>query len=220
MRAAVQRLLLGGLAGKLLGLLREVLLAAAYGTGAPAVANRVAQSATLVPVDLLTADVLTAGFLPLHARLRGADPARAAALFHGLRRALWALAAVLTGGLLVAAPAVVDLLAPGLGAGTAATATAFVRVGALGVPSYLQFALLSCLEVSHGSFRLSSLRASGQNAGALAALGLAWWLGEPLVLAGGFALSYLLLHAWAEVALRRLLGAVGVVRARQGAQRA
>ncbi|WP_432519615.1 lipid II flippase MurJ [Kineococcus sp. SYSU DK006] len=203
MRAAVQRLLLGGLAGKLLGLLREVLLAAAYGTGAPAVANRVAQSATLVPVDLLTADVLTSGFLPLHARLRHADPARAAALFHRLRAALWVLAAVLTGGLLVAAPLVVDLLAPGLGAGTAATATAFVRTSALGVPSYLQFALLSCLEVSHGSFRLSSLRATGQNAGALAALGLAWWLGEPLVLAGGFALAYLLLHAWAEVSLRR-----------------
>jgi peptidoglycan biosynthesis protein MviN/MurJ (putative lipid II flippase) len=203
MRDAVRRLVLGGLVGKALGLSREVLLAAAYGTGVPATATRVAQTGTLVPVDLFTADVLTAGFLPLHKELLAQDPARAAALFHALRRALRVLAAVLTAGLLVLAGPVVDLLAPGLEPATAATAARFLRVMALGIPSYLQFSLLSYLEVSHGGFRLSSARATAQNLGMLAALGLAWVLGEPVVLAGGFAAAYLALHGWGHRSVRR-----------------
>ncbi|WP_240900773.1 lipid II flippase MurJ, partial [Kineococcus indalonis] len=203
MRAAVQRLFWGGLAGKVLGLVREVLLAAAYGTGAPAVAARVSQTAALVPVDLFTADVLSAGFLPLHAQLRRESPERAAALFHALRAGLGVLSLVLAAGLLLLAGDVVALLAPGLGASTAATAAAFLRVTALGVPSYLQFALLSALEVSHGAFRLSSVRATGQNLGTIAALGLALLLGEPLVVAWGFTGAYLVLHAWAHARLRR-----------------
>ncbi|WP_432484817.1 lipid II flippase MurJ [Kineococcus esterisolvens] len=204
MRSAVQRLFWGGLAGKLLGLVREVLLAAAYGTGAPAAAARVAQTATLVPVDLFTADALSAGFLPVHAELRRRDPARAAALFHGLRALLLAVALVVTVALLLLAGTVVDLLAPGLDGATAGTAATFLRVMALGVPSYLQFALLSCLEASHGSFRLSSARATVQNAGMVAGLAVAWWLSAPVALAWGFPAAYVALHVWAHRSLRRL----------------
>ena len=203
MRAAVQRLVLGGLAGKLLGMLREVLLAAAYGTGVPATATRVAQTGTLVPVDFFTADVLTAGFLPLHKELLSTDPARAATLFHGLRTALWVLSGILTVGLLVLARPAVDLLAPGLDAGAATASAEFLRVMALGIPSYLQFSLLSYLEISHDGFRLSSARATAQNLGMLASLGLAWVLHQPVVLAGGFAAAYLALHAWGYASVRR-----------------
>lgn len=184
MRAAVQRLVLGGLAGKLLGMLREVLLAAAYGTGIPATATRVAQTGTLMPVDFFTADVLTAGFLPLHKELLSTDPARAATLFHGLRTALWVLSGILTVGLLVFARPAVDLLAPGLDAEAATASAEFLRVMAVGIPSYLQFSLLSYLEISHDGFRLSSARATAQNLGMLASLGLAWLLHRPVVLAG------------------------------------
>ncbi|PRY11419.1 lipid II flippase MurJ [Kineococcus rhizosphaerae] len=200
MRQAVRRLVLGGLVGKLLGLLREVLLAAAYGTGAPVTATRVAQTATLSPVDLFTADVLTAGFLPLH---RGLDPARAAVLFRGLRTALWALAAVLTVGLLAGARPVVGLVAPGLDPSTAASAALFLQLTALGIPSYLQFSLLSYLEMSHGGFTLSSVRATVQNAGLIASLAAAWLLHRPVLVATGFAAAYLGLHAWGHVSLRR-----------------
>ncbi|MCI2240553.1 hypothetical protein MO973_01650 [Paenibacillus sp. TRM 82003] len=203
MRSAVQRLFWGGLAGKLLGLVREVLLAAAYGTGAPAVAARVAQTATLVPVDLVTADALSAGFLPVHARLRRHDPARAAALFHALRAVLLVLALAVTAALLLLAGPVVDLLAPGLDDGTAATAATFLRVMALGLPSYLQFALLSYLEASHGSFRLSSARPTAQNTGMVAGLAVAWWLSTPVALAWGFPAAYVALHAWAHFSLHR-----------------
>jgi peptidoglycan biosynthesis protein MviN/MurJ (putative lipid II flippase) len=203
MRSAVQRLVLGGLLGKLLGLLREVLLAAVYGTGIPATATRVAQTGTLVPVDFFTADVLTAGFLPRHKELLRTDPARAATLFHGLRTALWVLAGVLTVGLLVLARPAVDLLAPGLDAGAARASTEFLRVMAVGIPSYLQFSLLSYLEISHDAVRLSSARATVQNLGMLASLGLAWVLHQPVVLAGGFAAAYVVLHVWGSVSVRR-----------------
>ncbi|MEZ0493338.1 lipid II flippase MurJ [Kineococcus sp. TBRC 1896] len=196
MRDGVRRLVLGGLAGKLLGMLREVLLAAAYGTGVPATATRVAQTGTLAPVDLFTADVLSAGFLPLHKELLRTDPARAHDLFRSLRRALWVLSAVLLVVLVAGAGTVVRVVAPGLEPGTAAVCAQFLRVTALGIPSYLQFSLLSYLEMSHGGFRLAGVRATVQNLGTVAALGAAWLLGEPVVLASGFALAYVGLHAW------------------------
>ncbi|WP_432561943.1 lipid II flippase MurJ [Kineococcus sp. SYSU DK003] len=203
MRDAVRRLVLGGLLGKLLGLLREVLLAAAYGTGAPATATRVAQTATLVPVDLFTADVLTAGFLPMHRELLRTDPRRAAVLFQSLRRTLWVLGLALTAVSLVLAGPVVGVLAPGLDPSTATTAAQFLQVMALGVPSYLQYALLSYLEMSHGGFRLSSVRATVQNTGLIASLGLAWALQTPVLVATGFAAAYLGLHAWGHRTVRR-----------------
>lgn len=196
MRDGVRRLVLGGLAGKLLGMLREVLLAAAYGTGVPATATRVAQTGTLVPVDFFTADVLSAGFLPLHKELLRTDPDRADRLFRALRRGLWVLSAVLVAGLEVGAGSVVRLVAPGLEPTTAAASAEFLRVMALGIPSYLQFSLLSYLEMSHGRFRLAGVRATVQNLGMVVSLGAAWVLGEPVVLATGFALAYLGLHAW------------------------
>jgi putative peptidoglycan lipid II flippase len=196
MRDGVRRLVLGGLVGKLLGMLREVLLAAAYGTGVAATATRVAQTGTLVPVDFFTADVLSAGFLPLHKELLRTDPARADGLFRALRRALWVLSAVLLVGLVAGAGTVVRLVAPGLEPSTAAACAQFLRVMALGIPSYLQFSLLSYLEMSHGGFRLAGVRATVQNLGMVAALGAAWVLGQPVVLASGFALAYVGLHAW------------------------
>ncbi|WP_432544508.1 lipid II flippase MurJ [Kineococcus sp. SYSU DK002] len=205
MRDAVRRLVLGGLAGKLLGALREVLLAAAYGTGAPATAARVAQTGTLVPVDLFTADVLSAGFLPLHTELLRTDPSRAASLFRAVRAGAWVLSALLVAVLLVLARPVVDLLAPGLDDATATTSARFLQVMACGVPSYLQFSLLGYLEMSHGGFRLSSVRATVQNVGMIASLGAAWALGEPVLLASGFTLAYLALHAWGARSVRHLL---------------
>ncbi|GAB7192040.1 hypothetical protein NUM3379_27490 [Kineococcus sp. NUM-3379] len=203
MRQAVQRLFWGGLAGKVLGLVREVLLATAYGTTAPAAASRIAQTGTLVPVNFLLADALAAGFLPLHATLRTSRPAQAATLFHVLRVLLWALSLLLAAVLWVAAPGVVPLLAPGVDARTAALSADFLRVMALGIPSYLQFALLSYLEMSHGEFRLAGVRAVGQNVGMVAGVALAWSLSRPVLLAWGFTAAYLLLHAWARGSLRR-----------------
>ncbi|WP_345713931.1 lipid II flippase MurJ, partial [Kineococcus glutinatus] len=202
-RLVVLRLFWGGLAGKVLGLLREVLLAAAYGTGAPADAARVAQTATLSPANFFVADTLVAGFLPLHGALLREDPARAAVLFHAVRRVLGGLSLVLAAALLLLAPQAVALLAPGLAPRTAATAAAFLQVMALGVPSYVHFALLSYLEASHGSYRLSSVRPTGQNVGTVGGLLLAWWLSSPVLLAWGFTAGYLVLHAWAAASLRR-----------------
>ncbi|MEZ0166481.1 lipid II flippase MurJ [Kineococcus sp. LSe6-4] len=215
----VRRLVLGGLAGKLLGMLREVLLAAAYGTGVPATATRVAQTGTLVPVDFFTADVLSAGFLPLHKELLRTDPDRAHELFRALRRALWVLSAVLVVALVTGAGTVVGLLAPGLEPATAAASAQFLRVMALGVPSYLQFSLLSYLEMSHGGFRLAGVRATVQNLGMVAALGAAWLLGEPVVLASGFALAYVGLHAWGLGQVADLLPAGSTTGTREALRR-
>src|SRR5690242_15376074 len=81
-------LLTGGLLGKVAGLARELLLAAFYGTGDVVAAFRIAQAASLVPVNFITSDALNAGFLPLYQGRRDDDPDDAHALYRAAHLAL------------------------------------------------------------------------------------------------------------------------------------
>src|SRR6266508_3657887 len=123
------RLVLGGMAGKVLGLLRETLLAALFGAGRVVAANRVALTATFIPVNFFTADALSAGFLPLYVRYRKEGSAMASALYRGVRLVLAALSLLLMVVLLLGADIWVGLLAPGFDSETAhiaATGAAYV----------------------------------------------------------------------------------------------
>src|SRR6266498_1519577 len=126
------RLVLGGMAGKVLGLLRETLLAALFGAGRVVAANRVALTATFIPVNFFTADALSAGFLPLYVRYRKEGSAMASALYRGVRLVLAALSLLLMVVLLLGADIWVGLLAPGFDSETAHIAATMLRVAALG----------------------------------------------------------------------------------------
>src|SRR6266511_2045699 len=197
------RLVLGGMAGKVLGLLRETLLAALFGAGRVVAANRVALTATFIPVNFFTADALSAGFLPLYVRYRKEGSAMASALYRGVRLVLAALSLLLMVVLLLGADIWVGLLAPGFDSETAHIAATMLRVAALGVPCYLQYSLYALVALAHDDVRPINLRPSVQSIGLIGATGAAYVSGQVALLAWGFTLSYVVLCGWAMFWVRR-----------------
>jgi peptidoglycan biosynthesis protein MviN/MurJ (putative lipid II flippase) len=197
------RLLFGGMVGKVLGLIREVLLAALYGAGRVVAANRIAQTATLVPINFFTADALSAGFLPLYVEYQKSQSALASSLYRTVRNILAMLSLALLGGLIVSAGMWVRLLAPGLDPSTSSLAASMLVVTALGVPCYIQYNLYTLLALANDDTRLINIRASMQSVGLIAATVAAFYTGHVQLLAWGFTAPYVALFGWGAYWVRR-----------------
>ncbi|MGW8429546.1 lipid II flippase MurJ [Curtobacterium citreum] len=197
LRRAASQLLVGGLVGKLSGVVRELALAAVYGTSATVAALRVAQTGTLIPLNLLTTDALTSGFLPIYGRLRARSDADAAAFFASFRLFLILLTSLVTIGLLTCSGVVIDMLAPGLSSTARAHATSFLQVMAIGAPFYMFGAVQSFRSLAHGGFKPTSLRSTFQNVGMLAGVAVAWISKDPTFLAWGFTAGCAIFCAYA-----------------------
>ncbi|MEO3748132.1 lipid II flippase MurJ [Plantactinospora sp. B5E13] len=197
------RLVLGGLTGKALGLVREVLLAALFGAGRVVAANRVSLTATLVPINFFTADALSAGFLPQYVRYRQERPAMALVLYRAVRTLLTGFSLLLVAGLLFGRQHWVALLAPGLDPGTARLAATMLGIAALSVPAYVQYNLYTLVGLAHDDVRLINLRPSVQSLGLIGATVAAYLTGHVSLLAWGFTVPYLLLLAWGAYWIRR-----------------
>ncbi len=189
-------LFFGSLAGKLAGVLREVLLAGLFGTSGMVAALRAAQSATLVPVNFFTADTLSAGFLPLYARYRDSDGRRAGSLFWWTAGLLLVASVLTVTLLLAAAPYWIRALVPGFSASERALTVEFVRIMGLGVPFYIAGGLFSYLEMGHGVYTLASARATLQSAGLIVGTLVAYVMRVPSLLAWGFTVAYLVYSVW------------------------
>ncbi|WP_213450965.1 lipid II flippase MurJ [Rhizomonospora bruguierae] len=190
------RLVLGGITGKILGVAREVLLAALFGAGRAVAANRIALTATFIPINFFTADALTAGFLPLYVQYRQERPAMAAALYRSVRSLLAAFSLVLVLALLIGRHGWVRLLGPGLDAGTAAIAASMLGIAAVGVPFYVQYNLYTLVGLAHDDVRLINLRPSFQSLGLIGATLAAYKTGHVALLAWGFTIPYIVLCAF------------------------
>jgi peptidoglycan biosynthesis protein MviN/MurJ (putative lipid II flippase) len=197
------RLLLGGIAGKILGVVREVLLAALFGAGRAVGANRIALTATMIPINFFTADALSAGFLPLYVQYKRDNPAMAVVLYRAVWRLLGAVSLALVVVLQVARGFWTDLLAPGLDDSTAALAASMLSVAALGVPCYVLYSLYTLVALAHDDVRLINLRASFQSIGLIAATALAYVTGDVVLLAWGFTAPCLVLWCWGAYWVRR-----------------
>ncbi|MEE6263828.1 lipid II flippase MurJ [Plantactinospora sonchi] len=197
------RLVLGGLTGKALGLVREVLLAALFGAGRVVAANRVSLTATLVPINFFTADALSAGFLPQYVRYRQERPAMALVLYRAVRTLLAAFSLLLVAGLLIGRHHWVGLLAPGLDPETARIAATMLGIAALSVPAYVQYNLYTLVGLAHDDVQLINIRPSVQSLGLIAATVAAYLTGHVSLLAWGFTVPYLLLLAWGAYWIRR-----------------
>lgn len=200
---AVGALFSGSLLGKVVGVVRELLLATLFGTSALVGAYRIAQTATLIPVQFFAADTLNAGFIPLYTRYAKQDKAKANTLFWILQIGLLALSLFIMGFLFWGAPWLVGILAPGLDAQTGRMAAIFVRIMVFGVPFYVVGALFSYLEMANGYYLLASLRASLQSVGLIAGTLAAFWFGQPVFLAWGFTGAYIIFSFWGAVLLLR-----------------
>lgn len=193
---AFVKLFAGGVAGKLLGMVREVALAAAFGTGFGVGAFRAGQTATNVLTHTFTGDTLTAGFIPLCARYSREDPDRAQSLFWTLAALLGAIGLLLALVLGFGAPVLARLLVPGFPPEAQALTATMIGVMAAGTPFYVLSALFSYMEIAHGRYLIASLRAPIQNVGLIVGIGAAVALSNPVYLAAGFAAYAVLFSAF------------------------
>lgn len=205
MQGLVKRLLFGGIAGKVLGVLRELVAAWCFGTGLVANAYRLAQAAFLLPLHGFVSDVVSGAFTPHYARLRATDPAAAQQLFAAMQRTLLAVAVLVAIGLVFLGDHLVAVMAPGFSASARELSARFVAVLAPALPAYVLVGLYGATELVHGHGRVLTARASVQSAGLLIGTLAAWVFGQPLLIAVGFVAAYLGLLVWA-VRINRELG--------------
>jgi len=184
---AFAKLFVGGVAGKLLGMVREVALAAAFGTGFGVGAFRAGQTATNVLTHTFTGDTLNAGFIPLCSRYTREEPAKAQSLFWTLAALLGGIGILLAAVLALGAPFLSRALVPGFPLEAQALTADMIRVMAVGTPFYVLAALFSYMEMAHGRYLIASIRAPIQNVGLLLGIGAAVWMSDPIYLAWGFA---------------------------------
>lgn len=180
----------GNLAGKLLGICRELLQSALWGTSFVISAYRMAQAAVLIPINFLTAETLTAGFIPLLRRLRSEDKQKALALEQGVFGLVLIFSVVITAALLGKTHWFIRLLAPGFDEAGVQQTVLFVRIMAAGIPFYIAGSYFSCREMAGGCFFLPSIRASVQSVGLLIGLVVASFLSAPAFIATGFSGAY------------------------------
>lgn len=205
-------LFVGSLIGKVAGLLREVVFAAAFGSGLVATGFKTAQSAVLVSANLVTGDMLSSAFVPAYAKVRLEDPERA-------RRLLWAyllaygaamaaIAAVLFGARHIA----MDLLVPGASPAVRRLAGDFLGTLAWCIPLFGTASIAGYALAADGRYTATSLRATLQTAGLLVGTLVAVWVGSPIWLAAGFVLAWVAYVAWCFALLNRF-GLLGRFRA-------
>jgi putative peptidoglycan lipid II flippase len=202
MFGSAKALLFGGLTGKVLGVLREVVFAALLGTGMFATAFRLSQTAFFIPIQGLLSDALTSGFTPQYARDRGEHIGRARVLFAAMHLTLLIFSLVVGGLLAVFASRWVHLLAPGFDSSTAKTATGMVQCLAFSMPLYALTSLYAAAQLAGGRAAMSAARATAQSIGIIGGVTLAWFFGQPLLIPIGFVLAYFILAVWGLRAAR------------------
>jgi peptidoglycan biosynthesis protein MviN/MurJ (putative lipid II flippase) len=189
------KLVLGGITGKILGVVREVLLAALFGAGKVVAANRIALTGTMVPINFFTADALSAGFLPLYVQYRQDRPAMATVLYRNVRNLLVGFSLVLVLALVIGRSYWVAVLGPGLDSETANFASSMLTIAALGVPFYIQYNMYVLVGLAHDDVRMFNIRPSFQSVGLILATLGAYFSGHASLLAWGFTGPYALLCA-------------------------
>ena len=170
-------------ASKMLGLVREAVLAWAFGTSAIVDAFRVSQTGIFLLIHILAGSVLDSAFLPTFKHLLTGGRPRVAWLAAKLSGRALALAGLVLGGLLwIGAPVWTDLLAPGFDDQRRGLAVMLLRAMALAVPLGLMTNLFISIATGVYRFRIPALRALIQNVLILVGILLALWTGREVFL--------------------------------------
>lgn len=199
---AVKVLLSGNLLGKVLGLIRELLLAAFFGTTTPVSAYRTAQTATLIPINFFTSDTLNAGFIPLYVRYLNKDLDKAQTFFWSLFFLLGTFSIFLGTFLYFSAKFWVQMLVPGFHSKALIMSVEFLQVMSIGVPFYIVSSLFTYLEMGNKKYILSSIRASVQSIGLILGTLIAFYFKKPVFLAWGFTGAYIFFCSFSLVRLK------------------
>ncbi len=193
----------GGAAAKLLGGVREILLAHFFGTGRAADAYRGSLSLTLSPVHLITSRVVQTCFVPLYAGYAEKEEEKGVALFQSILVLFLTLGAILGAALYLLAPAVVGIVLKGFDPGRATLTIQMLRIMAVGIPFYVYCSVLGALDTAQKRFIIPSLRPGLQNLGMVVMIVVAARGGAPALAAYGFTGAYVILSVWATLLLLR-----------------
>jgi len=186
------KLLSGNILGKIVGFLREIIIAALYGVSAPVGALRVAQTATLIPVNFFTSDSLNAGFIPLYIRYKAENFHKAQSLFWVLKFIFIVISLFLSFMLFYFARVWVHAIAPGFENSELELGVMFVKVMAIGIPFYIISTLYSYLAIANQSYFLASIRPTIQSFGMIVGVSVAFYTKNIVFFAWGFTLSYII----------------------------
>lgn len=194
----------GNLASKGLGIVRELLFAASFGTGDTAAAFRIAQTGFQLPTQALVGDALSAGLLPLYRKLsaESKDSARVLVLvacFYGL-----IFSALVTTLLYLYSDAAARFIAPGATASVLHLATVLLKILSLATPFFVLSGTISFIEASFGSFGAIAWRPALLNIGSIVGVGLAILFGAEHWLATAILVSHVIFFGWTVIELRRL----------------
>ncbi|WP_454718811.1 murein biosynthesis integral membrane protein MurJ [Caulobacter segnis] len=189
-------LLAGGTAvSKLTGVLRELLFAAFFGTGAIAAAFRISQTAFLMPTHALVGDTLSAGLLPLYKKLDAESKEAGQALVIVAFAFALLLSLAISTGLTVASDTITGFIAPGTNGDAFDLASKLLKVTAWAAPFYILGNFLGFVEAAHGRYGAISARPMLINLVAIVGALAAWSFNDPRWLAyattGGFGLFFL-----------------------------
>jgi putative peptidoglycan lipid II flippase len=182
-------LAIGNLLGKFVALAREVIFAAAFGAGNVASGFRVAQTASMVPANLIAGDLLSAAFAPTYALEAKRNPARASAQLWGYSVWVSLVLGVAAAGVYFSRSALVVWMVPGATASVQSQGAEFLGIMSVTIPLYGLSAIMSYALGAHGVYSATSVRPLIQSVGLLAGTALAistgWvpWLAVGLVVA-------------------------------------
>ncbi len=193
----------GGLIGKVLGLVRESLLAFWFGTSEVAAASRLAQTTIFSPLNLVTTDALSGSYLPLESRLLRDDPVTARSLHKGLQRAFVVVGLALIVAVFVWGDVFLRLIAPDVTQSLRDTALAMAIAMSLGAPAYLHANLLCYLDMAHGNFALSTVRSSVQSVGMILGVAAAAAFDRPSLIGWGFSAAYVAMSLFGTIYCQR-----------------
>ena len=182
----------GNILGKVVGFFREIIIAALYGTSAPVGAFRMAQSATLIPVNFFTSDALNAGFIPLYNRYKKTSFHKAQSLFWTLKLIFTIISVAISIGLFFSASWWITLIAPGFSKEGHSLAVDFIKIMTIGIPFYILSSLYSYLAIANNSYLLASVRPTIQSLGMICGVSLAYYFGNISLFAWGFTGAYIL----------------------------
>lgn len=203
MRKAIIQLFGGNFLSKIIGLIREILVAAFFGTGSSIAAYRIAQTGTLVPISFFTSDSLNSAFIPLYKNFYNESEDKAQTLFWVLLVLFFILSLFLAGLLWLVGDYWIGILAPGLDKETSILTSGMLRIMGAGVPFYLISSLIMFLAMAKDDFVPMAARPSVQNIGLLLGAILAFVLKDAFFLAWGFTASYIAFCVWVALRLNR-----------------
>lgn len=191
----VRSLFLGSFGGKAVGLTREIAFASVLGTGVYASSYRLAQTATLIPLNFFTADALAAGFLPRYKTLLIENHEASYRYYQVFRNLLVLFGLTLSVMLYLFSGPVITALAPGGTDSLIAESTKMLKVVSIGITPYLYVNIVSYRLMAAGHYTFASSRATVQSLGLIVTLPIAVMTNEFYLLAAGFTGAYVLLAA-------------------------